>query len=414
VYFLSSFNKISYTGTTSVYKNIITERSVSIDNDTLFLINTKIVNQQVSNIENDLVKKLLQIITCELLYRGILIPIESKNSERSYLDSLILIQEPSSGSFFRSKVIPEYKIDLLEKDNLNVVFCGIPSDIGAKNPGSRFGPQLIRERSSSIFFRSKSKDPCLIDLRFEQNSFDFNFVYDFGDISLNRLNSEDSINKVKEVSKIISKNAVPFFIGGDHLFTLPIVEGLYEVRKKPFTFVQLDHHLDIQLWGDFKENKPEILTEPDHANFVSWIHHKIPELKIFQLGIDNYQSINKDNFNNITSYLNSLGSRITNLDILSQGLDQILQKLPKEEDIYLSIDVDVLNNSIMCATGYPAHTGINLEHFVMFVSYLCQRNNVIGVDLMEFGLSNNHSTHRSMSTLLITIILEILRKIVKK
>lgn len=407
LYTLSSFNTLQHLGNKSTYENSVTGKGVLYSSYIIELINSIILKQQIAVLADDLNTRIFQIITCELLYRGIIVPVDKIDTEIEYLSSLIKIRKERI-SFFKSNNISEVKIELLDKEDKNVIFCGIPYDIGAKNPGTRFGPYLLRDRSNSIMFRHE-QGPCLLDIYSNSNIFFKNFVYDFGDINLDMLSKREALQRVKDIASLISRNGIPFFIGGDHLFTFPIVEGIYKERGKVFSFVQFDYHLDIQVWGNFKDNKPEVLTSPTHSNFVSWIHNNIPELKKLQIGVDNYQSITRKNSRNIVNYLEMVGSRISNIEIYKSPIEQICTKLPKGEDIYISIDVDVLNLIYINSTGYPAPTGISFKDFMILISYLCQHNTIIGVDIMEFGQNNKVEHHLYMSTIVVNIILEILK-----
>ena len=63
----------------------------------------------------------------------------------------------------------------------------------------------------------------------------------------------------------------------------------------------------------------------------------------------------------------------------------------------------------MFQTGFPSATGISIEDFVKIIRYLCQHNNIIGVDIMEFGKSYKDYEHYEMATLINCIILDIIK-----
>jgi agmatinase len=413
LYFLSNFNEIQKSGDKSLYSNYVTGRKIYLNHVAKDFIHDNILNQQLDTLEEDAFKRTNQIILAELLYRGIVVPEQKSDQEEVYLRSLILTIDDEI-TFFNSTKLADHELESLSGKDGGIIFCGVPCDLGAKYPGTRFGPELLRSRSSSITFRSSKNSPCLIDLSNDCANIlqqEFVKIHDFGNIYLEGLSVNDSLAKVKKISSYISQTAVPFFIGGDHLFTLPLVEGVYSARKKPFTLVQFDYHLDIQLWGKFDIDKPSMLSTPTHANFISWIHHKIPDLKICQLGIDNYQSVKKEYLKNTARYLSKIGNRISNLQIMQQPIEQIIQMLPLKEEVYLSIDVDVLNSAYMSMTGYPSATGISFENLLILISQVCKRNTIIGVDIMEFGKSKDYQLHSNGATMVTNLILEILKNI---
>lgn len=410
LYFFSSYNNISHNSPAGICRNSITNRFVSYNNVLANVIN-KALYQQLTTLEEDLDLRALQLITAELLYRGIIAPIAYQDTEEEYLSSLLLIDQDQR-SFFKVTTINE--LDLLNITHQPIVFCGIPSDLGAARPGTRYGPRLLREKSSATLFRSDS-ELCLLDLSSDcQNVFaQGDGFYDLGDINLQNLKLQTALDKVKIVSSAIAKVGIPFFIGGDHLFTLPIIEGIWQTKQKEFLIVQLDNHLDIQSWDEFEGDKPKILTKPTHANFISWIHYKMPNLKLLQIGIDNYQPINKKYHKHFVNYLSDIGTRISNLQLSLASQDMIAKQLPSAQDIYLSLDVDILNTIYLNATGYPASLGIDLAMLQFLINYLCTNNRLVGVDIMEFGSTQQHDKHADMAAIIVNIMLEILKNIKK-
>jgi len=409
LYFLSSFNKITKTRSIKKIYNIITGQSITYTDKFEELL-PKILNQQIEKIEPCNINKIIQILTVELLFRGIIVPEQQRQTEEEYLLDNILIREQNS-KFFKSNYINISQLSstkLESKESKNILFVGIPYDIGATKPGTRYGPEILRSKSNISLFRSDNS--FILDLTTTINIFEYKNIFDLGNIHLPPNKLINSLNKVEYISSILPHYLTPFFIGGDHLFTLPIIRGLYK-RRKNFTIIQFDHHLDVQLWGDFNNNKPKKLTTPSHANFISWIKHEMPEIEIIQIGVHAYQSINDENFVQIKTYLKHIGKQITDIEILLGNMVGVLEKLPKNQDVYITLDVDVLSSFYMNLTGYPAAVGIGIRDLLQLINNVCKNNNLIGVDIMEFGQSNKHDIHQQNANLIITIILEILKNI---
>ncbi len=408
MYIFSSYNRTQEKGT--LYSNYVTKKNVK--RSAVFdKFLKELLSQQLDKIESSVEGKLKQIITAELLYRGIIIPVEEKERELEYLKSLIKFTSPDC-TFFCKNLLTEAKLAILEADKKSnkIIFCGIPVDIGAPRPGTRHGPKLLRERSSGLMFRGN--DAKLLDLMLKNDIFADKEIYDIGDVHLPLDNKAEYLNKVAYAAEKIYQKGTPFFIGGDHLFTFPLLEGVYKARgKKPFTLVQMDYHLDVQIWDEFEKNKPKVLTEPTHANFVSWAHKSIPGLKTYQIGINNYQSMESDNYLQASAYLKDIGVQISNLEVISSKEDMLMKQLPKGEEVYLTIDVDVLNKIYVPNTGYPAPLGMQLKDFYNIVTYICRNNNIIGVDVMEFGDSHKFDNQLSMCEIVVDIILQVIKNI---
>lgn len=408
LYYISSFNSVTIIDGKQFYQNTITKLYVSYSKNIESKID-KILNQQLSKIEISYSGIIFQLLTAELLYMGIIVPIEYKDKEEEYLNSIVLFKL-TDNAFFKSKLLTEYELLEQQFNIKDIIFCGIPSDIGSSKPGTRFGPYFLRKNSAKIVYRADGS--CCLNLQKLDNVFDNKKIFDIGDINLPLEQKNESLKKVEYVSQMVSKRCIPFFIGGDHLFTLPIVKGIYNNRKnKDFTIIQLDNHLDVQIWGDFYCGKPKKLSIPNHGNFISWIKHYMPETNILQVGINNYQSVAEYNLNNVIHYLNYIGQRITNTEIFNNNQEYLENKLPKNQDIYLTIDVDIINAIYMPSTGYPAETGINLETLFFIIKQICSYNNIIGIDIMEFSQNSHHEFYVRTSNIVNTLILEIIKEI---
>lgn len=410
MYFLSSFNKLLSSGDKRRLYNSITNRYIGY-NEKLENIIERVLNQQLQTLEDNMEGRLLQIITAELLCRGLIIYKEKKSEELNYLNEISAPRLPSKG-FFNCLTT---NVELLSNNNQkNIVFLGIPCDLGSSRPGSRYGPQILRNKSNSLNFRSPDED-YLLNLNNNTNVFCKKNLYDIGDISLTRTNIDTWIKRVETLLESIPNNFIPFLIGGDHSFTLPAIKALYS-KNKDLTFVHLDYHLDLQIWGEFHEDQPKKLDAISHSNFVSWIKYLMPSIDIVQIGICSYQTITKPlNHDQVVRYLNNTSSRIMDTEILTKKTEEIASKIPNAKNIYLSIDVDVINSIYIGEhTGFPASTGIDLSKFLQLIKIICQNNKIIGVDIMEYGSSSKGESHSNSSTFLVYSILEIINSINEK
>lgn len=404
MYVFSSFNKIISTERGCRLYNIVTKKSVGYD-QLIESLSVKFCQQQIKTLENAIDSKLLQIVVAELVSRGIIIPIEQTSNELNYLNLISPLQLPEFG-FLNCRTVD---FNLINKDNKVITFFGVPCDLGASRPGSRYGPKLLRSKSLNINFRGKNA--IIFDIK-RNKSINIENLLDLGDINLTTSNLSQWILKVKSLFNALPLNAIPFMIGGDHTFTLLAVEALWKTRA-PFVFIQLDHHMDIQIWGEFESNKPKQLDLLSHANFVSFIKNLIPQIDIIQIGVCRYQSIgNKKYLDQIANYLNYISKKITDFEIQNDQIDHILSQLPQKSNVYLSIDVDVINSVyIRDHTGFPAYTGVDLEKFFKIVDFISSSNNIIGIDIMEYGVSDKAEAQNSSSTIIVNTMLNILQNI---
>lgn len=405
MYNLSSFNRIIFTEYGDRMYNSVTKKSIGYNKLVEELL-PPLCRKQINKLEKSLSDRFLQIIVAELLCRGIIIPINQVNNELEYLNSISPLQLPEHG-FFNCKTLDLELID--KKQENNIIFFGVPCDLGSSRPGSRYGPRLLRSKSNSLNFRSKSS--ILLDM-FKYKELNTSNLLDLGDINITTSNLDNWMQKIKNLICKLPQKSIPFMIGGDHTFTLPVIQSLWKSRS-PFTLIQLDQHLDIQIWGEFKDVEPKYLDPLSHSNFVSWIKHYIPEINILQVGVSRYQSVgNSQYIDNVKKYLDNISNVITDFEIQNNNISSILSKVPKEQNIYLSIDIDVINSIfIRDKTGFPGPMGIDLEKFIKLVNFIISNNKIVGVDIMEYGISDKTESHSSSSTIIVNAILNILQNI---
>lgn len=398
---LSSFNKVI---DKELY-NSVTEKSIGYTTRVEKYL-PEIVSYNTNNLKSPK-DKIFYLVQSELLFRGLIIKDKTHQDEETYLRELVPVKLPKFG-FFYSKIVDFRGLDRNSTEQ-SILFLGIPCDLGAPRPGARFGPQILRDRSLNFNFRGKNLS--LLDISSKRDIFESNLIYDIGNIFLSQSNLYEWLETIENVVAQLPKASVPIIIGGDHSLSLSTIKGVYAKNNNtPFTLVQLDYHLDLQIWGKFNNSKL-ILDKPTHANFMSWVHQDIPDIKIFQVGIFDYQSIDtsSDQSIQILEYFKNFSEIISNFSILSNRCDEVYQRLPINQNIYLTIDIDVINCKYMFQTGFPSATGISIEDFVKIIRYLCQHNNIIGVDIMEFGKSYKDYEHYEMATLINCIILDIIK-----
>jgi agmatinase len=73
---------------------------------------------------------------------------------------------------------------------------------------------------------------------------------------------------------------------------------------------------------------------------------------------------------------------MSNLTANAGSIDQIMNSL--SEDVYVTIDVDVLDPAIMPAVGTPEPDGMSWQQVLDIIESVVLHKHVVGFDLMEF------------------------------
>ncbi len=245
----------------------------------------------------------------------------------------------------------------------SIVIFGAPFDgTTSYRPGTRFGPNAMRQESFGI----ETFSPYL-----EKDLLDYN-IFDAGDLELAMGNPKQAVNDIKEMTKkIINANKIPFMFGGEHLVTLGTVEAL--VEKYPnMNIIHLDAHADLR--EDYMNEKYS------HACVIRRCHDLMQPHKIYQFGIRSMtfeeHEFAKEN------------TTMEKFDITT--IKEVVEKI-KDEPVYITIDLDVLDPSIFSGTGTPEPGGITYIQLMSAIHSFSKLNNVIGMDLNELSPHYDHS-----------------------
>lgn len=242
-----------------------------------------------------------------------------------------------------------------------IVF-GIPFDVTSTyRTGARFGPTAIRQASLNIETYSFRSNLDVEDLR----------LHDLGDLHVSA-DTAKTLGMVKlVVEDILAAGKMPVVIGGEHTVTLGIAKGLGAKVSKT-AFVSFDAHLDLRC---------EFLgLDLSHTTFMQLISNEIKPAKIIEVGT---RAVCREEL----AYAKKTGIEFfTSQQILKEGSENIIKKLKEKlspcENIYLTIDMDVLDPAFVPAVQNPEPEGITTTNLLDIACALCDKR-VIGFDVLE-------------------------------
>jgi agmatinase len=164
-------------------------------------------------------------------------------------------------------------------------------------------------------------------------------------------------------------------IGGEHSVSAPVIRAHAE-RYQNISILQIDAHADLR---DTYDGTPY-----SHASIMA---RCVKDLKIpaVQVGI---RSISADE----ARIINQLPTRIFwAKDIVGRDdwWDDAVEGLT--ENVYLTIDIDGLDPSLVSATGTPEPGGLGWYETVGLIRTLARKRNIIGMDLTEYSYVEGQS-----------------------
>jgi len=255
---------------------------------------------------------------------------------------------------------PIYLGSQLKKKNCSIGIVGVNYDgTTCYKPGTRFGPNAIRLASQCLetFCPKSGKD--LDEIKY----------FDFGSVFLDHRDTISVIDKVKLATQyILINNLKPLILGGEHSITSGSIQAL--VDKYPnLILIQLDAHADLR--NSYQNNRFS------HACTIQRCTDILRDNKVFQIGI---RSGTKEEF--------EIMNKRDQLIEFNPGDNGMLlkQKLEPFKDfpIYLTIDLDWFDPSMVPGTGTPEPGGLFWHDFETIIKKLDDFK-VIGGDIVELS-----------------------------
>ncbi|XPV70580.1 MAG: agmatinase [Halarcobacter sp.] len=242
------------------------------------------------------------------------------------------------------------------KESQAVLF-GAPFDgTTSFKPGARFAPSAMREDSWAIESFSPYLDRDLEDLK----------LFDYGNLELPFGDKKTALRMIQEkVQEIIDAGKIPIMIGGEHLVSLAPVKALSK-KYDDLNIIHFDAHTDLR-----EDYLGEALS---HATVLRRIYDQVGDGKINQFCI---RSGLKEEF--------IWAKKHTHLEKFTYNtLESCVRRL-KDKPVYITIDLDVLDPSVMPGTGTPEPGGIDFHDMMNIIKSLSKLENVVGMDVVELS-----------------------------
>lgn len=249
-------------------------------------------------------------------------------------------------------------------ERADYVILGVPFDVTSTyRTGARFGPTAIRQASLNIETYSFRTGLDVEDLR----------LHDLGDLHV----STDTKKTLKmleiAIKDILEAGKTPVTMGGEHTITLGITKGLGAKSRKT-AIVSFDAHLDLR--NEFMG------LRLSHTTFMRRTNEQVEPAKIIEVGT---RSVCKEEL----AYAKRAGiGFFTSQQVRNKGAEQIAEQLKDNlteyENVYVSVDMDVLDPAYVPAVQNPEADGLEPHMLFDILGGICDRR-VIGFDVLEIA-----------------------------
>jgi agmatinase len=256
-------------------------------------------------------------------------------------------------------------------ENAEYIVFGVPFDSTTTFiPGCRFGPLAIRIFSENIDYPDMD-EVCLR-------------IADLGDL-VPTVNVRLMLKRVyRVVEKIIGDGKKPIILGGEHTLTLASLKALAK-HVEP-TVIIFDAHLDLR--SEFMDTR---------INHATWLRRFL-EKKTGKVAVVGCRDFSREELEYAEKNVDLLISTESIEKNIDEAVDRFNNFLKDSGKIYVSIDLDVLEQQGIIGVSNPSPRGLTYIQINKFLNKI-PIEKIIGLDVVEAnplidrGVSASYGAH---------------------
>lgn len=239
-------------------------------------------------------------------------------------------------------------------ENARIVILPVPYD-GTSTwlKGADKGPQAILEASANME---------LYDIETDSE------VYTQGIATLEAITEDQSPEAMSDavenrVDAILNDKKFPVLLGGEHSVSIGSIRA-FAKHYENFSVLQLDAHSDMR---DNYEG-----SDHNHACIMARAKEMatVAQVGIRSSCIEEKHNIDPDRI----FYAHEIKESSTWMYDVSEKLN---------DNVYITIDLDVFDPAYMPSTGTPEPDGLTYREVINFLKLINERHNIIGLDVVE-------------------------------
>jgi agmatinase len=169
----------------------------------------------------------------------------------------------------------------------------------------------------------------------------------------------------QRMTRLLEQNKFPVVLGGEHSVSIGAIEAMGQ-RYKNLAVLQLDAHADLRdtYEGSTHSHACVMARAKEHASIV-------------QVGIRSMDAAEKKTMDSRRVFFaHDICGRPDR-----QWIDRVISLLT--DTVYLTIDLDAFDPSIVPATGTPEPGGMNWYEAIDLIAAVCRHKNLVGFDIVE-------------------------------
>ncbi len=167
-------------------------------------------------------------------------------------------------------------------------------------------------------------------------------------------------------------------IGGEHTVSVGFGRGLLQAIDGPLTVVQIDAHSDLR---DEYDGTPY-----SHACIARRLLEDARIEQVLQLGI---RSVCSEEVHFARANPDRIGVWYSEQVHAGDWIEELRERI-QGRNVYLTIDVDGLDPSIVPATGTPEPDGLQWQETLNILRVVAQASTIVGLDCVELAPVDGH------------------------
>ncbi len=257
---------------------------------------------------------------------------------------------------------PPYNLFGIEEqdyDTAKVAVLPVPYDSTVSyRSGTRDGPRAIIEASRGMELYSEELDRDVSKIG----------IFTLEELAPDFSSPEGMVNRIKkEVDVLLRDSKFPILIGGEHTISLGAIKSIAE-NEKDFSVLHFDAHSD---------SRDEFMgAKVCHATVMARAREIVN--KCFSVGVRSTDEKSAKDYEKDILFMK---------DMRGLGVNELAEIISKNtgKNIYLTVDLDVLDPSEMPSVGTPEPDGMRFRELAEVIGKLAKEKRFVGMDFTELS-----------------------------
>ncbi|MGZ3452069.1 MAG: agmatinase [Polyangiales bacterium] len=277
--------------------------------------------------------------------------------------------QEAAHAYIRHGQIPFFRLaSATTYDHADAVLLGVPWDGGTTHaPGARFAPWEVRKASARVqSFHPQHKVDVFRALT----------AVDGGNVAVPPFHPQLAREAIEaEIAAIVSADAIPFTVGGDHSIAYPILRAVAK-KHGELAVVHVDAHLDT--------SGPEVWGDPFHHGTP--LRHAIGEGLVARGALHQVAIRAPWGSPEEGAIAADHGARLWDVDTIDDlGIAEVAARIREavgDRPTYVTFDVDGVDPAYAPGTGTPVPGGISAREAIRLIRGLAGVQ-LVGMDVVE-------------------------------